>query len=60
MSVLARSTTAVRTVATPGIDYLEPAYWIDGYALAGAIIWPAVIMAIFLPLAVRQFKSLSR
>ena len=53
--------TAIRELfATPGIDYLEPAYWIDGHALAGAIIWPAVIMAIFLPLAVRQFKSLSR
>lgn len=53
--------TAIRELFnTPGIEYLEPAYWIDGHALAAAIIWPAVVMAIFVPLAVRQFKSLSR
>ncbi|MDZ5077639.1 ABC transporter permease [Nesterenkonia sp. HG001] len=45
---------------TPGMGNLEPAFWIDGHALAGALIWPAVIMLIFLPLAVRQFKNLSR
>ncbi|WP_201791122.1 ABC transporter permease [Nesterenkonia sp. PF2B19] len=45
---------------TPGMQHLEPAYWIDGHAVAGAVIWPAVIMLIFLPLAVRQFKNLSR
>ncbi|TCN51760.1 ABC-type polysaccharide/polyol phosphate export permease [Rhodococcus sp. SMB37] len=53
--------TAIRELfQTPGIDYLEPAYWIDGHALPAAIIWPVVIMLIFGPLAVRQFKSLSR
>ncbi|GAA3070884.1 MULTISPECIES: ABC transporter permease [Actinomycetes] len=45
---------------TPGMQHLEPAYWIDGHAVAGAVMWPAVIMLIFLPLAVRQFKNLSR
>jgi ABC transporter DrrB family efflux protein len=35
-------------------------YWIESHAVAGAIIWPAVIMAIFVPLAVRQFQNLSR
>ncbi|WP_150460906.1 ABC transporter permease [Nesterenkonia ebinurensis] len=53
--------TAIRELfQTQGIEYLEPAYWIDGHALTAAFIWPAVIMAIFIPLAVRQFKNLSR
>ncbi len=53
--------TAVRELfQTPGIELLEPAYWIDGHALAAALVWPAVIMLIFGPLAVRQFKGLSR
>lgn len=53
--------TAIRELfQTPGMEYLEPAYWIDGHAVAAAIIWPAVIIAIFAPLAVRQFKQLSR
>lgn len=34
-------------------------YWIEGHAIAGAIIWPAVIIAIFLPLAVRAYQRLS-
>ncbi|MDV6012813.1 ABC transporter permease [Haloechinothrix sp. LS1_15] len=34
-------------------------YWIEDHALAAAIAWPAVIMAIFLPLAVRAFKRLN-
>ncbi len=53
--------TAIRDLFnTPGIEIMEPAYWIDGHAMAAAIIWPAVIMAVFVPLAVRQFKSLGR
>lgn len=53
--------TAIRELFnTPGIDTLEPAYWIDGHALGAAIVWPALLMGIFVPLAVRQFKSLSR
>lgn len=53
--------TAIRELfQTPGVEFLEPAYWIDGHALAAAVIWPAVVMLIFGPLAVRQFKTLSR
>lgn len=35
-------------------------YWIEDYAIAGAVIWPVVITAIFLPLAVRRYQRLSR
>lgn len=35
-------------------------YWIEAHAMAGALIWPAIITAIFLPLAARQFRHLSR
>jgi len=45
---------------TPGATEGEARYWIDGHAIAGAIIWPVVIMAIFVPLAVRQFQNLSK
>lgn len=46
--------------ATPGIDASTSSYWIDGYPLLGAIMWPLVLMVIFVPLAVRQFQNLSR
>lgn len=53
--------TAIRELfQTPGVEFLEPAYWIDAHALAAAVIWPAVILLIFGPLAVRQFRRLSR
>ncbi|HLS63405.1 MAG TPA: ABC transporter permease [Ruania sp.] len=45
---------------TPGAGAGEASYWIDGHAIAGAVIWPALIMAVFLPLAVQQFKNLSK
>ena len=45
---------------TPGAGVGEASYWIDGHAVAGALIWPAVIIAVFLPLAVQQFKNLSK
>lgn len=35
-------------------------YWIENHAFAAAIIWPAVITVVFLPLAVSRFKGLSR
>lgn len=35
-------------------------YWIEGHAVPAAIIWPAVIMVIFIPLAVRQFQKLGQ
>jgi ABC-type multidrug transport system permease subunit len=34
--------------------------WIEQHALVMAIVWPLVITAIFLPLAVRTFQRLSR
>lgn len=45
---------------TPGIELGANSYWIDGHAIAGASIWPAALMAIFVPLAVREFQNLSR
>lgn len=45
---------------TPGVALGEPSYWIDGHAVAGAVVWPVVIMAIFVPLAIRQFRNLSK
>jgi ABC-2 type transport system permease protein len=35
-------------------------YWIEDHAIAAAVIWPLVILAIFLPLAVRRYQRLSR
>ncbi|MFC0530806.1 ABC transporter permease [Phytohabitans kaempferiae] len=35
-------------------------YWIEEHAIAAALLWPAVIAALFLPLAVRQYQRLSR
>ena len=34
--------------------------WIEQHALLGAIVWPIVITAVFLPLAVRKYQALSR
>lgn len=35
-------------------------YWIEDHALVAALLWPAAIIAIFLPLAVRRYQHLSR
>lgn len=35
-------------------------FWIESHAVAAAVIWPAVITLIFLPLAVRRFQRLRR
>jgi ABC-2 type transport system permease protein len=35
-------------------------YWIEDHAIAAAMLWPLLIMLIFLPLAVRQYQRLSR
>jgi ABC-2 type transport system permease protein len=35
-------------------------YWIESYALAGAILWPALIIAVFMPLAVRRYQRLGQ
>ncbi len=45
---------------TPGVDAAVSSYWIDGHAVAGAILWPIALTALFLPLAVRQWQNLSR
>jgi ABC-2 type transport system permease protein len=34
--------------------------WIEQHALLMAVVWPAIITAIFLPLAVRRYQHLSR
>jgi ABC-2 type transport system permease protein len=34
--------------------------WIEQNALLIAVVWPLVITAVFLPLAVRRYKRLSR
>jgi ABC-2 type transport system permease protein len=34
-------------------------YWIEDHATTAAILWPVVLTAIFLPLAVRRYKRLS-
>ena len=39
---------------------VESGYWIEGHAIAASIVWPAVILAVFLPLAVRRYQRLSR
>jgi hypothetical protein len=35
-------------------------YWIDGHAVAGALVWPLLIIALFAPLAVHRYQRLSR
>jgi ABC-2 type transport system permease protein len=45
---------------TPGVDAAASSYWIDGHAIAGALVWPLALMAIFVPLAVRAFQNLNR
>jgi ABC-2 type transport system permease protein len=34
--------------------------WIGEHALAGAVIWPLLLVAVFLPLSARKFRNLSR
>ena len=34
-------------------------YWIEDQAMPAAVLWPAAITAVFLPLAVRQYQRLS-
>jgi ABC-2 type transport system permease protein len=45
---------------TEAAEMMTSGYWIESHAIAAAIIWPAIIMAIFIPLAVRRFQRLSR
>lgn len=58
---ISSTASAIRELfETPGAGVGEASYWIDGHAIGGALIWPAVIIVIFLPLAVRQFQNLSK
>lgn len=50
--------TAVRDLFESGT--VPSDYWIQDHAVAAAVVWPAVIMVVFVPLAVRQFQRLSR
>jgi ABC-type multidrug transport system permease subunit len=45
---------------TPGVDLAASSYWIEGHAIAGALVWPALLTTVFIPLAVRQFQQLGR
>lgn len=45
---------------TPGLEFFAGGYWIENHATTAAVLWPVVIMVIFVPLAVRQFQNLSR
>ena len=45
---------------TPGAEMMTGSYWIDGHALPAAIFWPVLMMMVFIPLAVRQYRNLSR
>ena len=49
--------TAIRDLfAAPSVP---SGFWIEQHAAAAAVIWPAVIIAIFAPVAVRRFQRLS-
>jgi ABC-type multidrug transport system permease subunit len=53
--------TAIRELFhSPGAEVLGSGYRIDSHAMAGALIWPARIIVISVPLSVRQFRQLSR
>jgi ABC-2 type transport system permease protein len=52
--------TAIRGLFEFQAPMMLSGLWIEDQALAAAVIWPAVIMAIFLPLAVRRYQRLSR
>lgn len=45
---------------TEAAEMMTSGYWIENHAISAAIIWPAIIMVIFVPLAVRRFRRLSR
>lgn len=45
---------------TPGVEVFTGGFWIENHALAAAIIWPAIIIAVAAPLAIREFNKLGR
>lgn len=53
--------TAIRQLfETPGLEVFSGGHWIESHAVAAAVIWPAALMLLFIPLAIRQFQNLSR
>lgn len=54
------SSTAVATRELFGNPGAGGGSWIEQHAVLMAVVWPLVITAVFLPLAVRRFQRLSR
>jgi ABC transporter DrrB family efflux protein len=55
---LSSTITATRQLfGNPGV---ESSGWLTDHAIAMAVVWPLVITAVFLPLAVRAYQKLSR
>jgi ABC-2 type transport system permease protein len=58
---LTATAAAVRDLlGNPGGDPAATASWMGEHALLMAVVWPCVLVAIFLPLATRRFRALSR
>ena len=56
-SIPARTT---RSTLKPGLGPRVGDFWVGEHALALAVAWPLLIVAVFLPLSVRRFQRLSR
>jgi ABC-2 type transport system permease protein len=54
------SSTAAATRELFGNPVAGDGSWIQEHALLMAVVWPLVVTAVFLPLAVRRFQRLSR
>ncbi len=55
---LSATATAIRELfGNPGWDAAD---WATRHSVAAALIWPAVLTAVFLPLAARQYRALGR
>jgi ABC-2 type transport system permease protein len=58
---LTATATAVRDLlGNPGGDPARTASWMGENAVQLAVVWPLVLVAVFLPLATRRFRALSR
>lgn len=54
------SSTAAATRELFGNPVAGGGTWVEEHALLMAVVWPLVITLVFLPLAVRRFRCLSR
>ncbi|MBF6370859.1 ABC transporter permease, partial [Nocardia puris] len=52
------SATASAVRARCGNPGWSGASWISAHSVAAAVLWPLLITAVFLPLAVRRFRAL--